>query len=269
MNLTSSPQVQNSEAIDAAYCRAALYSALAIGFQSPTGESLARLLTPESRHSLKCAADVLYPARQPDLISLIDAFPDGAAHAHAMTLSARYHGLFGHAAGGPVPPYETEYGNEALFQQPQELGDLMGFYRTFGLQLKADKHERPDHVSCECEFLMFLALKEAYALEHDAPEMLADTRRAQQLFLRDHLARFFPAFAARLNREDEPGFYGILAELGARLLTAECARLEIPSGSANLGLRPADDARVPMACGAGTECTSMPGVCLPDGSEPA
>ena len=70
-----------------------------------------------------------------------------------------------HRPRGTITPYETEYGNEALFQQPQELGDLMGFYRAFGLAMKQDRRERADHISCECEFLMFLALKEAYALE--------------------------------------------------------------------------------------------------------
>ena len=266
MESSAFESAERSNAIDLAYCRAALYSALAIGFQAPTDDSLSRLLTAESRSSLASAADMLYPSRQPDLVSLIEAFPYAAA-GHATALSTRYRGLFGHAAGGPVPPYETEYGNEALFQQPQELGDLMGFYRAFGLQLKAGKHERADHVSCECEFLMFLALKEAYALEHDDRGMLAEVRRAEKLFLRDHLARFFPAFAAKLNREEPAGFYAALAKFGLRLVMAECARLEVPLGPASLGLRPADDARVPMACGGGAECAPMPGACPPDESD--
>ena len=128
-------------------------------------------------------------------------------------LSSRYRVLFGHTARGPIPPYETEYGNEALFQQPQELGDLMGFYHAFGLGLKQDQRERADHVSCECEFLMFLSLKEAYALENDNREMLVETRKAEKLFLRDHLARFLPTFSAKLDREDPSGFYGMLAGL--------------------------------------------------------
>ena len=42
---------------------------------------------------------------------------------------------------------------------------------------------------------MFLALKEAYALEHDDPEMVSETRKAEKIFLRDRLGRFLPAFA--------------------------------------------------------------------------
>jgi putative dimethyl sulfoxide reductase chaperone len=266
MEIAACETADNTDAIDLAYCRAALYSALAIGFQGPMDDNLARLLTAESRSSLTSAADMLYPSRQPGLVSLIEAFPTIDAD-FTQTLSARYRELFGHTARGPIPPYETEYGNEALFQQPQELGDLMGFYHAFGLTLKNDIRERPDHISCECEFLMFLALKEAYALENDNCEMLVETRKAEKLFLRDHLARFLPTFAAKLDREDPSGFYALLAGLCLRFVTAECARLQVACGAANLGLRPADDSRVPMACGSGIECSAMPGACVPDGSD--
>jgi DMSO reductase family type II enzyme chaperone len=252
--------------IDLAYCRAALYSALAIGFQLPAQDSLDRLLAKESKALLSSAASALYPSRQPDLISLIEGLPDAVPDIGA-TLSARHRQLFGHTARGPVPSYETEYGNEALFQQPQELGDLMGFYHAFGLTLKHDIRERPDHVSCECEFLMFLTLKEAYALENNEHEIVKETRKAEKLFLRDHLARFLPTFAAKLQREDPAGFYGLVAEFCLRLISAECARLNIKCGPANLGLRPGDDSRVPMACGGGAECAAMPGACMPEESD--
>lgn len=266
MNEGESNINQETTNIDLAYCRAALYSALAIGFQEPTEETLSRLLAESSRASLAGAAAALFPNCQPDLSSLIDALPTGD-NDYATMLSSRYRELFGHTARGLIPPYETEYGNEALFQQPQELGDLMGFYHAFGLRLKQDRRERADHVSCECEFLMFLALKEAYALENDNREMLMETRKAEKLFLRDHLARFFPTFAAQLDREDPSGFYGMLAELCLRFVTAECARLRVACGAINLGLRPADDSRVPMACGSGVECSAMPGASVPDGSD--
>jgi len=130
--------------------------------------------------------------------------------------------------------------------------------------LKAGRRERADHISCECEFLMFLALKESYALEHQNREMLAETKKAEKLFLRDHLGRFLPTFSSKLRHEKNSGFYGLLGELCLRFVSAECARLRVPSGAASLGLRPADDDRVPMACGSGTECGEMPGACVPE-----
>jgi DMSO reductase family type II enzyme chaperone len=253
------------EEADLACCRAAFYSALALGFQSPADDVLSRLLAADSRSCLASAATMLYP-HQPDLMSAIEGLP-GAEESNRWALASKYRVLFGHTAQGRISPYETEYGNEALFQQPQELGDLMGFYHAFGLRLKPEHHERPDHVSCECEFLMFLALKEAYALEQNNREMLAETRKAEKLMLRDHLGRFFPTFVAGLTREDPSGFYGRLGELGLRFISAECARLQVMLGAANLGLRPADDGRVPMACGNGTECAAMPGGYMPEGGD--
>ena len=59
---------------------------------------------------------------------------------------------------------------------------------------------------------MFLALKEAYALEHNDPDMREETSKAEVLFIRDHLGRFLPAFVGQLQREDRSGFYGNLGE---------------------------------------------------------
>jgi len=52
--------------------------------------------------------------------------------------------------------------------------------------------------------------------------------------------------------------------VSVRRTTEECARLGLPVGPENLGLRPATDDRVPMACGTGAECAAMPGVCDPE-----
>jgi len=252
--------------IDLALCRAMLYSALALGFRPPTGEAIARLVTPENAAALADAAAMLDSDGALELITQVDSLVK-IGQVGVPDLDTSYRALFGHTARGPIPPYETEYGNEALFQQPQELGDLMGFYQAFGLTMIRGAHERPDHVSCECEFLSFLAMKEAYALEHQQSEMLEETRKAQRLFLKDHLGRFLPTFAKKLSREDRSGFYSTLADLCLRFVTQESAQFSVNLGAMNLPLRPADDDRVPMACGSGTECTAMPGACVPEGAD--
>jgi len=271
----------NAETIDLALARATIYSALALGFRSPTEETITRLGSQDAVAALASAAALLDPTREFDLAAVSSLL---TPYSSLLTLAEAHRALFGHTAGGAVPPYETEYGNEALFQQPQELGDLMGFYNAFGLTLNCAAHERLDHISCECEFLSFLAMKEAYALEHSDGEMLVETRKAERLFLRDHLARFLPAFANTLVRTTNPhpyplplgegegegdfhGFYRALAKLGLKFIAAECARFGVPAGAENLTLRPADDDRVPMACGSGTECTALPGACMPEGAD--
>jgi DMSO reductase family type II enzyme chaperone len=249
--------------IDISLCRATLYSAVALGFRPPSEASIARLAKPDNTAALADAATILDPTAELNLLAGVEALAK-AACSGVSALASSYLALFGHTARGSVPPYETEYGNEALFQQPQELSDLMGFYHAFGLTMKLGEYERPDHISCECEFLSFLALKEAYALEHQQSEMLDETRKAHRLFVKDHLGRFLPTFVQKLSREDRSGFYTKLGDFGLRLVNQESARLNIRMGGLNLPLRPADDDRVPMACGSGTECATMPGACVPD-----
>jgi TorA maturation chaperone TorD len=237
-----------------------------LGFGAPSEESIARLTANDNAAALIAAAMLLDPQQKFRLASSIAALSQ-AGKDGSESLSSAYQALFGHTARGEIPPYETEYGQEALFQQPQELSDLMGFYRAFGLALKDGQYERPDHVSCECEFSSFLALKEAYALEHNDPDMLAETRKAQKLFLRDHLGRFIPAFATSLEKHDRGGFYARLGELSLALVTLESLRHDVPLGARNIGLRPADDDRVPIACAAGSQCTAMPGAHLSEESD--
>ena len=252
--------------MDRILCRATLYSALALGFRPPTDETIERLAAIQNAASLQQAAAVLDERDRLGLVAMLQAVAR-AADAGASVLTSSYRDLFGHTVRGLIPPYETEYGNEALFQQPQEMGDLMGFYQAFGLTVPADSHERCDHISCEFEFLSFLALKEAYALEHRELEMLVETRKATGLFLRDHVGRFLPAFAKKLGRHDRTGFYGQLANLCLAFVELESEDFNVPVGAANLGLRPADDDRIPMACGTGAECMAMPGAGAPDGTD--
>lgn len=248
---------------DLALCRATLYNALALGFRAPTEETLARLASQDGAGALADAAAVVDANEGLGLAPTVRGLP-GKGRISVTELSASFRRLFGHTAHGPVPPYETEYGQEALFQQPQELADLTGFYRAFGLTLITGEHERADHVSCECEFLSFLALKEAYALEQQDVPMLEETRKATRLFLRDHLGRFVPAFTKKLTREDRDGFYGTLGELCWRFTTQECTRLGISVGPESLSLRPATVDSVPMACAGGTECAMTGESCYPE-----
>lgn len=232
----------------AALCRAALYEALSLALQPPGEETRRRLLDVDAALALADAAAVLDAVDPAGLAERAAAL--AAPQADLAELDLAHQRLFGHTARGAVSPYETEYGQEVLFQQPQELGDLAGFLRAFGLELRGEKRERIDHVSCECEFLAFLAAKEAYALAAGDEEMRAVTASAARLFLRDHLGRFAPAFARLLARADA-GFFGAAAELLAALVSWDARRLDVPIGAERLGLRPDPSTiEIPAGCDA-------------------
>lgn len=242
------PPRDDPQAGEEALARCAVYVALALGFAPPgRGRVERRLASPRGARELATAL-VAAGVGAAGVEALAACPPDVDTHRR----------LFGHTARGSVPPYGTEYGHDTLFQQPQRLADVAGFFAAFGLRLESAEHERVDHVRCQLELLAFLARKEAYALETGDARMLAEVRRAQRLFLRDHLGRFAPALGERLRREDPEGFYGALGRVLRRFVEAECRRWGVAPGPENLVLRPNDDDGAPMACGS-AEC--LPGGC--------
>ena len=237
-----------SLALDQALARSALCRAIRWGLEPPHEEGIRRLLSPESAATLLFAAHVL----EGDAGRLRDALRSARSHAGRTIRSIRedYERIHGHTLRGRVCPYETEYGERDLFQQSQELADLAGTYRAFGLE-----HDpaglRVDHLACEVEFYEFLAQKEAHAIETQDQEMLEVTQEAAGDFLRDHLARFGRAFALSLSKADEQGFYGWIGDFLLAFVLGECERQGVPAGPEMLALRPDDEDGVPMACGSG------------------
>jgi DMSO reductase family type II enzyme chaperone len=252
-----------SRARDAALCRSVLYGTMSLALNSPSADGLAKLCSQETAWALLDAAEWLegsaeIPVVNPTARTTQTAIPltgrvrDWLQTFPSLSMEALMplHGrLFGHTARGSVCPYETEYGPEALFQQPRQLAEIRGFYEAFGLTPRDDERERADHTSCELEFLDFLCRKEAYALESKDEAMLEETRKAIRLFLKNHVGRFAPAFGRSLRDQDNDGFFGQLGSLLRDFVVQECRRVRVESGPPLLALRSAEDDKVPMACG--------------------
>jgi len=239
---------------ETALARAFLYRFLARAYEDPTPAGWAQLCASDTREHLTAAwaiagdrsagsspagAPIENPqVRRPEVCAAFtpeafDAFLDA------------YLAAFGHAARGPCPLNEIEYGDlkaDPLFQ-PHRLADLAAFYRAFGLEVAEDAGERHDHLCLELEFMCVLAAKEAWAREHQLDaEPLAVVRDAQRKFLREHLGRWTPAFTRRLERHAAGTPLAALARFTRAFILAECARLGVPPGSEDLLLRPADEA---------------------------
>jgi nitrate reductase assembly molybdenum cofactor insertion protein NarJ len=145
-------------------------------------------------------------------------------------LQAQYREAFG-LTGSQC--YETEFGLPHEFRQSQELADIAGFYRAFGFQAGGSRHERPDHLAAELEFMYLLALKEAYALENGLVEQAGICQQAQCAFLRDHLGRWVGLFNASLRQSSETrlgvsandSLYLDLAQLAQEFIASELQRL--------------------------------------------
>ncbi len=145
-----------------------------------------------------------------------------------------YDRVFGLVISKECPPYETEYHPaKETFQRSQELADIAGFYRAFGLQPAAACPERPDHIALECEFMAFLLLKKR--LVRATPEPAGRCERsevcgqAERAFFADHLAWWVPAFARGLRRKAEDGLFEAVGQLLGAFIAVERGLLAVPA----------------------------------------
>jgi len=203
------------------------------GMDAKTGERLVRV-----RSELRRVAQGMEAGESQGLGALQDA----------------YAALFGHAVRGQCPPYELEYGSSEIMQRASELADLSGFYAAWGLEIVARDGDRPDHAMVECEFMGVLCAKEAYASDQGEGDLVDAARHTQRQFLKDHLGRWFPAFARRVEKADS-GFYNALVGFAGAFIDSECRRHELLVGPALLELRPIDpDQEMTISCGGTDLC---------------
>lgn len=245
--------VNLQSSIDAALARAFAYRFVAKCFEDPTPDGWGALSDPATHTNLRAAVRLLNGGNAA-FATIAENLLAALAPANLQAFTDAYLVTFGHAARGPCPMNEIEYGSlraDALFQ-PHRLADLAAFYRAFGLEIADDAGERPDHICVELEFMSVLAAKEAWAREHqfDA-EPLAVVHDAQKQFLREHLGHWAPAFTRRLEREAGPGPLAALARFTREFVLSECARFGVRPGSEDLLLRPVDEAAESLctACG--------------------
>lgn len=241
-------------ATDASACRArgTAYSLAAFGFRYPDPAWVEAMRDPARWRNWPGVLSAPYP----ELAAPLDRLKAAAgALAWAPELETRYIALFGHTVRSSCPLYELEYGRSEVIQLTSELADITGFYAAFGLDLVPDAHERPDHLSTECEFMSVMALKEAHAAGHDDAAALDAVHLAQRKFLRDHLGRWSPAFRTRVRKADPRGFHALLADVVGALIVCECRRFNVACGPPLLEIAPMElpeDAA--FACGAETNC---------------
>lgn len=115
--------------------------------------------------------------------------------------------IFGHVISAECPPYETSYGEAHVFQQTQEMADIAGFYRAWGIDIATDAHDRLDHISAECEFMSFLLLKLDYSLSKGEKEVEEICLDSSKKFLKEHLGKWTPIFSALVMRKSSGGLY--------------------------------------------------------------
>lgn len=166
------------------------------------------------------------PAEELDLSALVAEFSRPLDD-----LLTEYDRTFGLVFTPECPPYETEYcPNSEPFFRAQQMADVAGFYRAFGLDVASSQPERPDHITLELEFMGLLLTKERLTAASDnafADEHAEICRNTQAKFFNDHVAWWMPSFASGLRRKAAKGPYAAIAGVLAAFLPMERSRYGI------------------------------------------
>jgi TorA maturation chaperone TorD len=228
-------------AIDLA--RECLYRFLAAALTDPSADSWDLLRDAGARRLAADAADLLRQEAGAGPVAL--GFGELPADGLDLTLvlaelgrsreglTAEHDRVFGLVPSPECPPYETEYHATAEpFFRAQQLADVAGFYRAFGLESSRGRPERPDHLAMELEFMAFLLLKKRLASSGSADDNEGAARarvcaEAEATFFRDHLAWWVPSFATGLRRKADGGLYAAVGRVLAALVPCERRRFGV------------------------------------------
>lgn len=211
--------------------RATVYAALSTGFYLPDEGLVWDLREGGFAHGIRAAVAWLGPdaaAYEPDLEDL-------HAISHALgsqqvdevlrDLRVEHARLFTGPGRPDVPIFESEYvdpgdGVAGRLDGPSTVR-VRRWYRSAGLERATSHRDLPDHVATELEFLHLLARREAEARQEGRIQDAHQLRRDTDRFLREHPAKWMPAFCrATLAAHPHP-FYGALAGLLAIHLATE------------------------------------------------
>jgi TorA maturation chaperone TorD len=242
---------QPEAAVDLA--REALYRYLAMALSDPTSQTVTFLTDPLVCQLTSQAAELLrheaaqtpyklgpgeLPPERLDLEPLLAELPEWSQQA-----VESFGSVFGLVCNRECPPYETEYqSSKESFFRAQQLADIAGFYRAFGIEPANSQPERPDCLSLELEFMAFLLMKKLLADntfngDESPQEHARICARAERTFFQEHLYWWAVSFAQGLRRKSPEGWYVRVAELLAAFLPFERARLDVPP--VRLPLQPA------------------------------
>ncbi len=214
---------ETTQSVDVLQCRAILYAGISTVFSSTVEEKFQSMHHGEIRNQIIEAAayyddhaDGNSPNVHQAAVGLIDAF-----ESEKKTLEYEYVNIFGHTLSKKTSPYELEHlQNQEIFYKTQSLADISGFYKAFGLQIRAN--ERADFISIEAEFLSYLIVKELLARQKELGDEKIDvTRNAQRDFFKDHFAGWASKLAKNVIEQARISFYQQAGRYLQRFIKAE------------------------------------------------
>ncbi len=220
--------IKDTEAVQIAFARSAIYRLLARCFYSPTQELLEDLTHGPSAPLLLNLLNTFQVHTPQEMLSPEEnGISPNAGNSLLDSLKDEYDRLFEGPGHVQVPPYESVHRKDV---SEMERGLLMGpatidarrRYADVGLAIVQGFTDLPDHIAVELEFMCYLCAKEA---EAGGSERDGKFVQAQRDFIREHLMKWLPDMADKVVAASKVRFYRDLAQITRAYVISEAADL--------------------------------------------
>jgi TorA maturation chaperone TorD len=201
--------------------RAKLYQLLSTLYFQPHRPELLRFLSEwvSAQVEIEDSYNVLPPEMQHGL-SLMHSFFRNAEEKSwqemcnkiSMELTKLFRGV--KKEYSPPPPYESVYCEESGRAFGERTMEVYRQYRHFGYNLVDElKHEPPDHISFELEFMHLMCSREAEAWQKDDEQQAIHFQKVEREFCQKHLLTWISRLRDQIIEFDSFGFFRGLSEL--------------------------------------------------------
>ena len=218
--------IEISESVEDLLAASQVYQFLSTCLLEPNKKALEMLNNEEYMAEVKSCISVSGNSEMLEAFELLQKALKGN---DVENLEWGYRATFGGATVAmDCPPYEMYYSGSQIWQQTQDLADISGMYKAYGIQMEEDSTtSRWDHVAVQLEFLHFLTYKLAYAIENHSEEEQESCRSGKKKFLYAHIGRWIKAFSTSVVKKTPEDFYRQAATLATVFVHKEMVRLSV------------------------------------------
>ena len=218
--------IQISESVEELLAASQVYQFLSTCLLEPNKRALETLNNEDYMSEVKSCISV---SGNNEMIETFNLLHKVLKDADVEKLERGYRATFGGATVAmDCPPYEMYYSGSQIWQQTQDLADISGFYKAYGIEMEQDTTTtRWDHVAVELEFLHFLTYKLAYAIENHSKEEQESCLASKKKFLYAHIGRWIKAFSTSVVKKTPEDFYRQAATLATIFVHLEMTKLSV------------------------------------------
>ncbi len=215
-----------SESVEGLLAASQVYQFLSTCLLEPNKEALEMLNNAEYMSEVKSCIST---AGNSEMLASFELLQKALQDNDVENLEWSYRATFGAATVAmDCPPYEMYYSGSQIWQQTQDLADISGMYKAYGIAMEEDSTtSRWDHVAVELEFLHFLTYKLAYAIENHSEEEQESCLSGKKKFLYAHIGRWIKAFTTSVVKKTPEDFYRQAATLASLFIHIEMVKLSV------------------------------------------